>query len=50
MDDYTKLKVYRLISLLSDLGKAVNNVVAELLAEAPERCGLLRDGQYGSRK
>ena len=49
-DDYTKLKVYRSISLLSCLGKVVEKVVAELLAEEAERRGLLRDGQYGSRK
>jgi hypothetical protein len=49
-DDYTKLKAYRSISLLSCMGKVVEKVVAELLAEEAERRGLLRDSQYGSRK
>jgi hypothetical protein len=49
-DDYTKLKAYRSISLLSCMGKVVEKVVAELLSEEAERRGLLSDGQFGSRK
>jgi hypothetical protein len=49
-DDYTKLKAYRSISLLSCMGKVIEKVVAELLAEEAERRGLLSDGQFGSRK
>jgi hypothetical protein len=49
-DDYTKLKAYRTISLLSCMGKVVEKVVAELLSEEAERRGLLCDGQFGSRK
>jgi len=49
-DDYTKLKAYRSISLLSCMGKVVEKVVAQLLSEEAERRGLLRDGQFGSRK
>jgi len=36
-DNYTKLKVYHSISLLSCMGKVVEKVVAELLAEEAER-------------
>jgi len=49
-DDYTQLKAYRSISLLSCMGKVVEKVVAELLSEEAERRGLLSDGQFGSRK
>jgi hypothetical protein len=49
-DDYTKLKAYRSISLLSCMGKVVEKVVAELLSEEAERRGLHTDGQFGSRK
>jgi len=49
-DDYTKLKAYRSILLLSCMGKVVEKVAAELLSEEAERRGLLRDGQFGSRK
>jgi hypothetical protein len=45
-----KLKEYRSISLLTCVGKVVEKVVAELLAEDAERSGLLSDGQYWSRK
>jgi len=48
-DDYTKLKAYRSISLLSCMGKVVEKVAAELLSEEAERRGLLSDGQFGSR-
>ena len=36
-DDYTQLKAYRSILLLSCMGKVVENVVAELLSEEAER-------------
>ena len=49
-DDYTTLKAYRSISLLSCLGKVVEKVAAELLSEEAERRGLLSDGQLGTRK
>jgi len=49
-DDYTKLKAYRLISLLSCMGKGVEKVAVELLSEEAERKGLLSDRQFGSRK
>jgi len=49
-DDYTKLKAYLSISLLSCMGKVVENVAAELLSEEAERSGLLSDGQFGIRK
>ena len=48
-DDYSKLMAYRSISLLSCIGKVVENVAAELLSEEAERRGLLSDGQFGSR-
>jgi len=38
------------MSVPSCLGKVVEKVVAELLAEQAERRGLLSNGQYGSRK
>jgi hypothetical protein len=50
LDYYTKLKAYRSMSLLSGMGKVVEKVVAELLAEEAERGGLLSYGQYGRRK
>jgi len=49
-DDYTKFKAYCSISLLSCMGKVIEKVVAELLAEEAEQRGLLSDGQFGSRK
>jgi hypothetical protein len=49
-DDYSKLKVWRFIPPLCCIGNVVETVVAGLLAEEAERRGLLRDGQYGSRK
>jgi hypothetical protein len=48
-DDYTKLKPYRSILLLSSMGKVVKKVAEELLSEEPERSGLLSDGKFGSR-
>jgi len=49
-EDYTQLKVYRYISMLSCMGKVVEKVVAELLSEKAELRVLLSDGQFGSRK
>jgi hypothetical protein len=49
-DDYTKLRAYRSILLLSCMGKVVEKVAAELLSEEAERKGLLSDGPFGSRK
>jgi hypothetical protein len=48
-DDYTKLKAYRSISLVSCMGKVDENFVAELLSEEDDRIGLLCDGQFGNR-
>jgi len=48
-DDYTKLKAYRSISLLSWVGEVVEEVVAELLSDYGERRGLLIDGPFWSR-
>jgi hypothetical protein len=49
-DDYTKLKAYRSISLLSCIGNVVEKVVAELVSQEAERRGQLSDAQFGSRK
>jgi len=49
-DDYTQLKAYRSISLLSCMGKVVEIVVAERLFDEAERRGLLSDGQFGTRR
>jgi len=48
-DDYTQLKAYCSILLLSCMGKVVKKVAAELLSEEAESRGLLSDGQFGSR-
>jgi hypothetical protein len=48
--DFTRLKAYRSISLLSCMGKVVEKVVAELLSDEAQRRELLSDGQFGSRK
>ena len=48
-DNYTKLKAYRCISLLSCMGKVFDKVAAELVSGEAERRGLLSDGQFGSR-
>jgi len=48
-EDYTNLKAYRSTSLLSCLGKVVEKVVVERLAEEAGRRGLLSDGENGSR-
>jgi len=49
-DDYTQLKAYRSISLLSYMEKVVEKVVTELLSDQAERRGILSDGQFGSRR
>jgi hypothetical protein len=49
-EDYTKLKLYRTIPLLSCIGTVVEKVVAELLSSEAERRALLCDSQFGSRK
>ena len=49
-DDYTQLKDYRIISLLSCMGNVVEKVVTELLSEEAERSGQLRDGQFRCTK
>jgi len=49
MEDYTKLKSYRTISVVSCIGKVVEKVVAELLSDEAERRPLLCYGQFGCR-
>jgi len=49
-DDYTKVKAYRSISLLSSMEQVGEKVVAELLSEEPHRRGLVIVGQFRSRK
>jgi len=49
-EDYTKLKAYHCILLLSCMGNVVEKLVAELLSEEAERRALLSDGQFRSRK
>jgi len=45
-DNYTKLKAYRSISLLSCMENVVENVVADVLTEEAERRGLRSDRQF----
>jgi hypothetical protein len=49
-DDYTKLKAYGSILLLSCMGKEVEKVAMELLPEQAEKRGPMSSGQFGSRK
>jgi hypothetical protein len=49
-EDYTKLKSYRTISLLSVMGSVIEKVVAELLSDEAKRRSLLSDGQFATRK
>ena len=49
-DDYTWLKAYRSISLLSCMGNVVEKVVAELLSGEADKRGLLSDGEFRCRK
>ena len=46
-ENYTKLKSYRTISLLSCMGTVIEKVVAEPLSDEAERRALLSDGQFG---
>jgi len=48
--DYGVAKAYRVITLLNCLGKVVEKVAANAIAEKCERELLLHDGQFGCRK
>jgi hypothetical protein len=48
--DYGVAKAYRVITLLNCLGKVVEKVAANAIAEQCERRQLLHDGQFGCRK
>jgi len=48
--DYGVAKAYRVITLLNCLGKVVEKVTANAIAEECERRRLLHDGQFGCRK
>jgi len=48
--DYRVAKAYRVITLLKCLGKVVEKVAANAIAEECERRRLLHDGQFGCRK
>jgi len=48
--DYGVAKSYRVITLLNCLGKVVEKVAANAIAEECERSQLLHDGQFGCRK
>jgi len=48
--DYGIAKAYRVITLLNCLGKLVEKVAANAIAEKCERERLLHDGQFGCRK
>ena len=47
---YTKVRVYRVISLLDVFSKLVKCTAAHLIADHLERKHGLHDGQYGCRK
>jgi hypothetical protein len=49
-DDYSKVKSYRVISLLNCLEKVVEKVVAMMLSDHCKRKGTFHPGQYGSRR
>jgi len=49
-DNYRSLKGYRSVSLLSCMGKVVEEVATELLSEQAKRRGRLSDRQFRSRK
>jgi hypothetical protein len=49
-DNYTQLKAFHSISLLSCRGKVVKKVVTELLSDEAETRGLLSDRQSGCRR
>lgn len=48
--DYTVMKAWRPISLLSTLGKTLESVVAERISHAVETFGLLPTNHFGARK
>jgi len=48
--DYGVAKAYRVITLLNCLGKVVEKVAANAIAEECEQRGLLHDRQFGCRK
>lgn len=47
---YSQVKSYRVISLLSSLGKVAEKEAAELISDWCEKSGVLHQGQMGSRK
>jgi len=47
--DYGVANAYRVITLLNCLGKVVQKVAANAIAEECERGKLLHDGQFGCR-
>jgi len=49
-DDYTPMKANHSTLLVSCMGTVVETVLTELLSEEAERRGLLRDGQFRTRK
>jgi len=49
-DNYTPLKAYRSISLLSCMGNVVQRVFAVLVSDEAERRGLLSDRQFRSKR
>jgi hypothetical protein len=49
-DDYSKVKSYRVISLLNCLSKVVEKVVAMMLIDHREWYGTFHPGQYGCRR
>jgi hypothetical protein len=49
-EDYTNLKLYRMIPLRSCMRKVFEKFVAELLSDKAERRALLSDGQFASRE
>jgi len=48
--DHRVAKAYRVITLLNCLGKVVDKVAADAIADECERRKLLHDGQFGCRK
>jgi len=48
--DYTKVRAYRVISLLDVIGKLVEQTAAHLIADHLERKRALHEGQYGCHK
>jgi len=48
--DYRVGKAYRVITLLNCLGKVVDKIAANAVADECKRRQLLHDGQFGCRK